>query len=54
MSEKLKNLEKKGLKVEKTTVKKKRKLSGVPGSVKELVCNRLGDYLKVINFLGDD
>ena len=54
MSEKLKKLEKKGLKVEKTTVKKKRKLSGVPGSVKESVCNRLGDYLKVINFLGDD
>lgn len=54
MSEKLKNLEKKGLKVEQTTVKKKRKLSGVPGSVKESVCNRLGDYLKVINFLGDD
>lgn len=54
MSEKLKNLEKKGLKVEQTTVKKKRKLSGVPGTVKASVCERLGIYLKVINFLGDD
>lgn len=54
MSEKLKNLEKKGLKVEQTTVKKKRNLSGVPGSVKASVCERLGIYLKVINFLGDD
>lgn len=54
MSEKLKKLEEKGLKVEKNTVKKKRNLSGVPGSVKASVCNRLGNYLKVINFLGDD
>lgn len=54
MSEKLKKLEEKGLQVEQTTVKKKRKLKGVPGTVKAKVCDRLGIYLKVINFMGDD
>lgn len=54
MSDKLKKLKEKGLTVEEETVKKKRKLSGVPGRVKASVCERLGIYLKVINFLGDD